>query len=42
MGNMDMALQRIFNKSTLPRQILAMGMDVLCAWLALALGAGGA
>lgn len=32
-----MALQRIFNKSTLPRQILAMGMDVLCAWLALAL-----
>ena len=26
---------RIFNSQTLPRQILAMGMDVLCAWLAL-------
>ena len=28
-------LQRFFNKRTLPRQLLAMGMDVLCAWLAL-------
>lgn len=26
---------RIFNKRTLPRQIMAMGMDVLCAWVAL-------
>ena len=26
---------RIFNKRTLPRQIMAMGMDVLCAWAAL-------
>lgn len=26
---------RIFNRHTLPRQFLAMGMDVLCAWLAL-------
>ena len=28
---------RIFNSKTLPRQLLAMGMDVLCAWLALLL-----
>lgn len=26
---------RIFNTQTLPRQLLAMGMDILCAWLAL-------
>ena len=26
---------RIFNRHTLPRQFLAMGVDVLCAWLAL-------
>ena len=26
---------RIFNRYTLPRQFLAMGVDVLCAWLAL-------
>ncbi len=28
-------LSRIFNKRTLPHQLMAMAMDVLCAWLAL-------
>ena len=32
------ATSRIFDSNTLPKQLMAMLMDVLCAWLALWLG----